>query len=267
MDTRADEELLRAVRNGDREATEALLVRHGPMVLRFARSMCSNPTDAEDVAQEALIAAARALTEVREDAALGSWLYAVTRSFCGKSRRRRKGQPQETTPVVPEGPAQLQGGEGDPEGAASGRELAAALQLAIRALDPKLRAVVLLRDMEGLSAPEVAEALGLEIATVKTRLHRGRAAFRARIAPLLAPSPERQASCPEVVGLFSRYLEGEIGPAECERMHAHVAQCPSCNGACASLRRSVSLCHELGAASTPADVQDRVREALRVVIG
>lgn len=266
MDTRSEAELLVAVRTGDTTATAALLERHAPAVLRFARALCANPIDAEDVAQEALIAAARALPGVQADAALTSWFYAITRSFCRRSHRRRKGQPAVMHPLdASNEPAELEGATG-PEGVASGRELAAALQLAMRGLDPKMREVVLLRDVEGLSAPEVAAALNLELATVKTRLHRGRAAIRARIGPLLTPGPQRQASCPEVVGLFSRYLEGDVGPAECELMHAHVDTCPSCNAACAALRRTVALCRDAGA-QTPPDVQTRVREALRVVVG
>lgn len=256
-----DAELLAAVRAGSAEATAALLERHAGAVLRYARSLCRDAVEADDVAQEALITAARALPGLRADAALGPWLYAVTRSHCRRAQRRRSRAPFTADPAP-----EAQGGTPDPEGIASGSELSAALELAIRGLEPKMREVVVLRDVEGLTAPEVAEALHLELATVKTRLHRGRAAVRARLAPLLAPSPERQASCPEVVERFSRYLEGEVGADECARMHDHVDQCPSCNAACASLRRTVALCRAAGA-TPPPDVQARVRAALAVVLG
>lgn len=261
MNPPSDAELFVAIRNQDAQAMETLLLRHAPMVLRFARSMCHHPSDAEDVAQEALIVAARALQNLREEAALSSWLYAVTRSFCRKSARRRKGAPADFTPIDADSSFVT---AHDPENLASDRELSAALELAMRGLDPKLRSVLVLRDVEGLSAPEVAAALSLELATVKTRLHRGRAAMRAKIAPLLAPSPERQASCPEVVERFSRYLEGEVGAVECQLMHAHVDQCPACNAACASLRRTIALCRDAGA-HPPVDIQERVQQALRVV--
>lgn len=256
-----DAELLTAIRGGDAAATATLLERHAGAVLRYARSLCRDPVEADDVAQEALISAARALPGLRADAALGPWLYAVTRSHCRRAHRRTARAPFTAAPAV-----EPSGSTPDPEGIASGTELSAALELAIRGLEPRIREVVVLRDVEGLTAPEVAEALNLELATVKTRLHRGRAAIRARLAPLLAPSPERQASCPEVVERFSRYLEGEVGPAECERIHAHVDQCPSCNAACASLRRTVALCREAGA-TPPPEVQARVRAALAVVLG
>lgn len=263
MNGPTDADLLLAVREGDREAMETLLVRHAPAVLRFARSMCDDPIEADDVAQETLITAARAVGELRADAALSSWLYAVTRSYCTKARRRKKGAPTRTVPVLEalDAASERQG----PEEEAAGKELAAALDLAIHRLDPKMREVVLLRDVEGLTAPEVAAVLDLQVATVKTRLHRGRVELRNRLTPVLSASAERQPSCPEVVARFSRFLEGEVGPDECALMHAHVESCPACNAACASLRRSLSLCHEAGASPTP-DVLTKVRFALSVVI-
>ena len=256
-------ELLAAAREGDRAATEALLVGRAPMVIRFAHAMCDNPADAEDAAQDALLAAVRGLPALRADAALNAWLYAITRSCCTKKRRRRKDAPAVTEPVdestaVADTPG--------PDAVAAGHELGAALTLAIRALAPKYREVLLLRDVEGLTAPEVAEVLGLDVGTVKTRLHRARAAVRARIEPSLTPSSHPSPSCPDIVDRFSRFLEGEIGPNECELLHAHVATCPSCNAACASLRRTVTMCREQADEPT-VDVRERVRAALSVVVG
>ena len=72
-----------------------------------------------------------------------------------------------------------------------GRQVERALEQAIAALDPMYREVLLLRDVEGLSAPEVAEVVGVSVQAVKSRLHRARLSVRERIAPLLgveAPS-------------------------------------------------------------------------------
>lgn len=257
-------ELLAAARGGDRAAAEALLAPHVPAVLRFTRRMCGDPADAEDVAQDALLAAVRGIGTFRGDGAVTTWLYTVARRACARKRRRERSRPaaddqDASGEVDPASPA--------PDALASDHELRAALELAIRQLPLSLRPVLVLRDVEGLPASEVASALGLTEATVKTRLHRARAAVRAHLAPHLAPTaPERLASCPEVVTLFSRYLEGEIGPAECERMHAHVDSCPACNAACASLRRSVEVCRS--SASPPSDpVVNRVRAALAHVVG
>ena len=97
------------------------------------------------------------------------------------------------------------------------------MQDAISALDPMYREVLVLRDVEGLSAPEVAEILGLSVEAVKSRLHRARVAVRQQIAPVLgavepaALAPAEQA-CPDVVELFSRRLEGEISGDVCAEL-------------------------------------------------
>jgi RNA polymerase sigma-70 factor (ECF subfamily) len=261
-----DSELLVAAQAGDRTAAEALLTRHLPAVLRFTHRMCSNPADAEDVAQDTLLAAYRGLGGFRGEGTVTTWLYAVARRTCARKHRRKRDAPERVESLDDHGDAP-EGESPGPDETAAGHELGAALELAIRELPVAWRSVLVLRDVEGLPANEVAEALGIEVGTVKTRLHRARAALRARLAPHLVPgAPEPLASCPEVVTRFSRYLEGEIGPAECERMHAHVDTCPSCNAACASLRRSVAVCRASASAPPPAVVQ-RVREALSIVVG
>ncbi len=257
----ADPALLARAREGDDAAVEALLVRHAPRVLRFARSICRDSVLADDIAQDSLVTAARALKDVRADAALSSWFYAVVRSHCRRRNRRGKHAPTELLVDVP-----LADHRPGPEALAADRELGVSLRGAIAVLDPKYRDVLLLRDVEGLTAPEVAEVLGLQVDTVKTRLHRARAAVRSRIEPQLERSRARTPACFDVVERFSRYLEGEIGAVECSTLHAHVEGCPSCNAACASLRRTLSACKAAGD-EIPEDVEARVRLALATVVG
>jgi RNA polymerase sigma-70 factor (ECF subfamily) len=68
------------------------------------------------------------------------------------------------------------------------------------------------------------------------------------------------------VTLFSRYLEGEIGPTECQAMQGHVATCTSCNAECESLKRTVAVCRTAGRQKLPKDVEVRVRRALEMVV-
>jgi RNA polymerase sigma-70 factor (ECF subfamily) len=152
-----------------------------------------------------------------------------------------------------------------PDDAAHAREIGAALEDAIRGLQPEYREVLLLRDVEGLSAPEVSEVLGLGVDAVKSRLHRARVAVRARLAPLLVEHEEPPtAACPDVVPLLSRYLEGEIGPEQCAQMEAHVAGCTRCREQCDSLRKVLALCQTSAKeGAVPEDVQRIVREAIR----
>ena len=115
-------------------------------------------------------------------------------------RRGRRGQRGSPTP-----------GE-SPDEALARQQVEAALEQAIAALEPMYREVLLLRDVEGLTAPEVAEVLGVSVQAVKSRLHRARLSVRARVAPLLGiePGPPAPGGCPDVLTMFSQHLEDEI---------------------------------------------------------
>lgn len=264
-----DDALLSAFRSGDRKALETLLERHAPAVHRFGAKMCRDPEDAKDVVQDTLLAAARGLREFRGGAALSTWLFTIARSFCIKKRRRRVGAPDEhhSLDELDEGRAGAPAAhEALPDEAAGNREIGAALDAAIGELEPMYREVLLLRDVEGLTAPEVGQVLGIGVDAVKSRLHRARVAVRDQLAPLLTPSePPSPAGCPDLVPVLSRYLEGDIGPEQCAAMERHVAQCPRCKARCDSLRSTLALCRRSAQSGTvPPEVQVAVRNALRV---
>ncbi len=267
-------DLLRAAQDGDKQALERLLVLEAPTVARYAARLCHNQTDAEDVTQETLMAATRALPTFRGDAAFSTWLYAVTRSFCMRQRRRgRSVRHADVSLDAPEGESLAENTEPRPgaETKMAERQLARLVQNAVDGLELPYREVLHLRDVEGLTAPEVSKILGLQVATVKTRLHRARAQVRAQIAPLLrndepvAASP--RGDCPDIVRMFSKHLEGDISASTCARMEAHLATCPKCASQCDGLRRTVALCKLAPGANVPVGTQDLVRSALRRVAG
>ena len=182
----SDDELLAAAREGDSAALEQLLVRYQPHLYRFGLRMCGNVEDAGDVAQESLISMARSVRDFRGDSSVSSWLYTIARRFCIKKRRRRKFAPTREESL--DAPAtdvayHLADPRPNPEQTATNRELATALTHAIDALEPSQREVLVLRDVEGLSASEVAKVLGLSVEAVKSRLHRARVAVREGLAP------------------------------------------------------------------------------------
>ena len=133
-----------------------------------------------------------------------------------------------------------------PDHIVSAKELGNYLHKAVQSLDPMYREVLLLRDGEGLSAPEVAEILGIGVDAVKSRLHRARLAVRDQMAPLLGvlpkPAPAFPRNCPDVLTLFSRHLENEIDPEICKTMELHLAECSGCRDDCESLKKTLALC-------------------------
>jgi len=268
----SDEDLLAAARGGDAESLETLIARYQPRVLRFGTRMCRDPEDAQDVVQETLLAMARSLRDFRGESSVSTWLYTIARSFCIKKRRRSKFAPAHPVSIdSPEG-AHLQGlpdSGPSPERAAFGHEIGAALDASLASLEPRQREVLLLRDVEGLRASEVASVLGLSESAVKSRLHRARLTLRQHMAPLLGvplDAPPAAPGCPDVLRLFSRHLEGEIGHDTCSEMEAHLEQCPNCRGACESLRRTLALCSAIPEREVPASVADSVRAAIRSML-
>jgi RNA polymerase sigma-70 factor (ECF subfamily) len=264
-----DEKLLAAAQSGDRKALNDLLERHQNRVFRFGMKMCGREEDAQDVLQETLLAAARNVDGFRGASSVSTWLYTIARSFCIKSRRTSKFAPRQLESFESEGGAAIDVADParGPEEDLAGRQVHDALGEAIGDLEPIYREVLVLRDVEGLSAAEVAEVTGVSVEAVKSRLHRARVAVRDRIAPLLgiadATSPQEAPACPDVLGLFSQRLEGEISGSVCQELEDHLRQCPRCSARCDSLRASLNLCRQAGDETVPRRVEFSVRTALR----
>ena len=228
--------------------------------------MCGHPEDAEEVTQETMLAAARNLDRFRGQSAFSSWLYAIARSFCSRQRRRGAGR-FEVEPLsreVLERPAE----EADPERRALQREQSQLVREALDALSPAHREVIVLRDLEGLTAPEAAEALGIPVPALKSRLHRARRALRRELLRRLEGServPERseRPECPDVLDLYSRYLEGEIGQELCQHLERHLQACPTCKELCDSLKRVLHLCRSVPQPEAPSELAERLRRELR----
>ena len=268
----SDELLLAAARAGDRPALERLLERHQSEVYRFGMKMCRDPEDAKDVLQETLLAMARGVRDFRGASSISTWLYTIARSFCLKKRRRGKSVPEAERGLDGEAAAvQPLASRGDnPDEAIAAKQVERALEQAIASLEPMYREVLLLRDVEGLSAPEVAEVVGASVQAVKSRLHRARLAVRERVAPLLGIPPARSSAataagtCPDVLMMFSKHLEDQISPDLCADMERHLEGCRGCRDTCDTLKQTLALCRAAGAAaSVPAAVQASVKTALR----
>lgn len=264
-------ELIELAKVGDAEALASLVQQHQARVYRFCMKLCRDPADAEDVLQETFLALARSIGDFRGEASLSTWLYAVARSFCIKKRRRAR--PTASLADVTPGEEQqgavmgLTASEPPPDEMLAGREVELAVERALRSLEPEAREVLLLRDMEGCSAAEVAEVLGISVAAVKSRLHRARLLLRERVQGLgaveVVERPGDEQACPDVMTLYSKHLEDEVSPAVCAEMAEHVSHCERCRGACDSLKRVLGACQrQPDETPVPPRLQQSVRTAL-----
>ena len=173
---------------GDAGALEQLLMRAQELAWRFSTSVCGNANDTDDAMQEALIKTYRYVRRLREPAAFKPWLYRTVRNACLMGRRKRAGEPArlhslddvvghdgQATAIDAVDPAR------NPEELAANAVLRRRLQRAMQTLPAPYRAVVFLREMEGLSTREVAKVMGMSEDNVKTRLHRARLQLQAAL--------------------------------------------------------------------------------------
>jgi RNA polymerase sigma-70 factor, ECF subfamily len=181
-------DLVRLAATGDAEALERLLMRVQEVTWRFSTSVCGHADDAEDAMQEALIKTYRHVTRIREPGAFKPWLYRTVRNACFMGRRKRAGEPTRLRSlddiVQRHGDARrtdVPDPGKNPEQLADNAQLRRRLQRALRTLPGPYRAVVFLREMEGLSTREVAKVMGLSEDNVKTRLHRARVQLQAAL--------------------------------------------------------------------------------------
>ncbi|MEM9712053.1 MAG: sigma-70 family RNA polymerase sigma factor [Actinomycetota bacterium] len=181
----ATEELVERARTGDREAFEQLVRLTHVDVYSLARRLTGDPDDARDVVQETYLRAYRAITKFRGDAQFSTWLYRITAN-CASTHRRRRGRHHHVE--LADDHAQVDHDvHHDPEAQVATVGLRDRLESAIRLLPPKLRSVVVLRDLHGLSHRDIANELGITESAAKVRLHRARKQLQADLVTERAP--------------------------------------------------------------------------------
>jgi RNA polymerase sigma-70 factor (ECF subfamily) len=193
-----DAALLALLRRGEEGAAEALVGTYGDRVYRLAMRITGNASDAEEVVQDTLWTVSRKIDTFRGEAAFGSWVYRITANTAYEKLRRGRSRRSEVSweEVAPIFDEKGQHAEvavdwsrrlKDP---AIERELKSVLCAAIDELPADYRTAFLLHDVEGLSNPEIAETLRVNLGTVKSRLHRARLFLRRCLSNYMGASFE-----------------------------------------------------------------------------
>lgn len=172
----SDDDLLALYARGDREAARRLTLRFTPVALRVARRMLADLAEAEDVAQEAMLRLWRMAPGWQPgQAKVATWLYRVVTNLCTDRLRRRRMVPLDAAP--------------EPEDGAPGvtarmiaADRAAALEQALAALPERQRQAVILRHLEGLANPEIAEVMDVGVEAVESLVARGKRGLAAALA-------------------------------------------------------------------------------------
>ncbi len=183
-----DEELVEQVRRGEPSAFRTLVERHYQKVFGVAMGMVRNRDDALDLTQETFLHVHRSLQGFRFSAKFSTWLYRIVTNLCIDHFRRLGRSPQtvELPPTLEEDAAPMQWPDPaaeSPDDAVHRSEVRQALERAFAQLSAPHRAVMVLRELEGLSYEEIATVTGCSLGTVMSRLHYARKRLQALMAP------------------------------------------------------------------------------------
>ena len=194
-DDDTDEQLVRRAQGGDVRAFEMLVVKYQRRVERLIGRLVRDVDLVADISQETFLRAWRGLASFRGESAFYTWLYRIA---VNSAKRALEGLRRD--PVVTESSLVRGGDEEDqeplseraapsdgvtPESLLAGKELSAAVQAAVAALPEDFRRALELREVEGLTYEEIAQALACPVGTVRSRIHRAREAVAASLRPLL----------------------------------------------------------------------------------
>jgi len=178
--------LIARCRAGEQAACEQLVAEHQAMVFQLGCHLLGSRDEAYDLSQEVFLRVFRTLDRFRADASLKTWIYRIAINQASNrrrfwSRRHRLGQVSLDAHVEVHGEPTEATDASSPHRILASKELAARLAVALDALPFDQRTVIILREVEGLSYDEIAEALDIAVGTVKSRLTRARQALRASL--------------------------------------------------------------------------------------
>jgi len=182
----SDLSLVRRVQRGDKGAFDALVLKYQHKVVKLVMRYVRNPAEAEDIAQDAFIKAYRALPQFRGDSAFYTWLYRIAINTAKNAVVSRDRSPidfdldLQNTDESYEMQGRLKDSE-TPEALALTEEIRTTVNSAIDALPEDLRTAIVLRELEGLSYEEIADAMACPVGTVRSRIFRAREAIDRRL--------------------------------------------------------------------------------------
>ena len=195
----ADQLLVDRVKSGDQQAFNLLVRKYERKVYRLISRLVRDPAEVEDVAQEAFIKAYRALPQFRGDSAFYTWLYRIAVNTAKNHLVAQGRRPIPLSDTLSEDEDGESFGREDvvsdnqtPDAELLSRQIAETVNRAIEALPQDLRTAVTLREIEGLSYEEIAEAMNCPIGTVRSRIFRAREAIAQQLRPLLDTPQDRR---------------------------------------------------------------------------
>jgi RNA polymerase sigma-70 factor (ECF subfamily) len=196
-DREIDLQLVERVRAGDKQAFGVLVEKYRRKLLRLLYRMVRDPDEIEDIAQETFIKAYRALPQFRGDAAFYTWLYRIgvntaKNHLAAKGRTMRTLSDQAINDEDEPDERLMAQDISTPDSELLSKQVAYAVNEAVDALPDELRQAITLREIEGMSYEEIADAMACPIGTVRSRIFRAREAIATKLRPILGTSEDRR---------------------------------------------------------------------------
>ena len=186
-----DQELVARVQKGDKKAFDLLVLKYQQKITNLISRYIRDSHEVQDVTQEAFIKAYRAIPKFRGDSAFYTWLYRIAINTA-KNYLVAQGRRPPTDDVDAESAEQMDVGirlkeTGTPENHVLTEEISLTVQKAIDELPEDLRTAIILRELEGMSYEEIANAMSCPVGTVRSRIFRAREAIDKQLSPLIKP--------------------------------------------------------------------------------
>ncbi|MFA7668590.1 MAG: RNA polymerase sigma factor RpoE [Burkholderiaceae bacterium] len=190
-----DAELVARVQRGEKRAFDLLVLKYQRKIMRLLSRMIRDPSEIEDVTQEAFIKAYRALPQFRGDSAFYTWLYRIAINTARNWQAARSRRPVTSSLV------ETADGEtfdeidnltdiSTPESVLASRQIAETVNAAMQSLPEDLRTAILLREIEGMSYEDIAQSMGCPIGTVRSRIFRAREAIASQLKSVMGGDPD-----------------------------------------------------------------------------
>ncbi len=196
-DREIDRQLVARAQDGDKRAFELLVEKYQRKLARLLSRFIRDPAEVEDVTQEAFIKAYRALPAFRGDSAFYTWLYRIGINTAKNYLMAMGRRAPTSTEIEAEDAEGFEEGEqlrdiNTPESVLLSKEIAETVNATIESLPEELRRAIQMREIEGMSYEDIAQAMDCPIGTVRSRIFRAREAIAEQLRPLLGTSKERR---------------------------------------------------------------------------
>ena len=251
------------------DAVQRLVQEQGGRLFQLATRFCGDRDEAEDLVQEVFLSVARSWDSFRGEADERTWLYTIAARACQRMHRKRSGEPDRIgslsdllpfgDPLIAVIPSEQEDGLRR-QIAAESRER---LEAEITRLPESFRVPLILKEIVGFSLREVADILGLEEATARSRVHRARLKLRAALDEVLpksakpAPPPRYpEQTCLDLLNAKQESLDRGVAFDES-------VICDRCRSVFASLDLTQQICRDMAEGDLPPGVRERLIERLR----